>query len=57
VLVIDKVPGEIGVSTINRGSVGELFAALPTVPPPERPLRDPTQAAAPRGPSLACSAR
>jgi hypothetical protein len=28
VLVIDKVPGEIGVSTINRASVGELFAAL-----------------------------
>ncbi len=47
VLVIDKVPGEIGVSTINRGSVGELFAALPTVPP-RAPLRDPTQSAAPR---------
>ncbi|WP_197423691.1 strawberry notch-like NTP hydrolase domain-containing protein, partial [Novosphingobium sp. CCH12-A3] len=46
-LVIDKVPGEISVSTINRGSVGELFAALPTVPP-RAPLRDPTQAAAPR---------
>ena len=47
VLVIDKMPGEIGVSTINRGSVGELFAALPTLPP-RAPLRDPTQAAAPR---------
>ncbi|WP_019054316.1 strawberry notch family protein [Sphingobium xenophagum] len=47
VLVIDKVPGEIGVSTINRGSVGELFAALPTVPL-RATLRDPTQAAAPR---------
>lgn len=47
VLVIDKVPGEIGVSTINRGSVGELFTALPTLPP-RAPLREPTQAAAPR---------
>jgi predicted RNA methylase len=47
VLVIDKVPGEIGVSTINRSSVCELFAALPTVPP-RAPLRDPTQSAAPR---------
>ena len=47
VLVIDKVPGEIGVSTINRSSVGELFAALPTVPP-RAPLRDPAQSAAPR---------
>ena len=47
VLVIDKVPGEIGVSTINRGSVGELFAALPTVPL-RALLRDLTQAAAPR---------
>ncbi|HQE41374.1 MAG TPA: strawberry notch family protein, partial [Zoogloea sp.] len=47
VLVIDKVPGEIGVSTINRGSVGELFAALPTVPL-RAPLRDPTPSAAPR---------
>ena len=47
VLVIDKVPGEIGVSTINRGSVGELFAALPTVPF-RATLRDATQAAAPR---------
>jgi hypothetical protein len=46
-LVIDKVPGDIGVSTINRGSVGELFAALPPVPP-RTPLRDPTRAAAPR---------
>lgn len=47
VLVIDKVPGEIGVSTINRGSIGELFAALPQVPP-RSPLRDPTPSAAPR---------
>lgn len=47
VLVIDKVPGEIGVSTINRSSVGELFAALPTVPS-RAPLRDPTPSAAPR---------
>ncbi|MBC2653565.1 strawberry notch family protein [Novosphingobium aerophilum] len=47
VLVIDKVPGEIGVSTINRGSVGELFAALPTEPL-RATLRDPTQATAPR---------
>lgn len=47
VLVIDKVPGEIGVSTINRGSVGELFAALPTVPA-RAPLRDLAQSAAPR---------
>lgn len=47
VLVIDKVPGEIGVSTINRSSVGELFAALPSVPL-RAPLRDPTQSAAPR---------
>ena len=46
-LVIDKVPGEIGVSTINRGSVGELFAALPSVPV-RATLRDPTQSAAPR---------
>ena len=37
-LVIDKVPGEISVSTTNRGSVGELFAALPPVPP-RAPLR------------------
>ena len=44
VLVIDKVPGEIGVSTISRGSVGEIFAALSTVPP-RATLRDPTQAA------------
>lgn len=47
VLVIDKVPGEIGVSTINRGSVGELFAALPIVPL-RATLRDATKAAAPR---------
>lgn len=47
VLVIDKVPGEIRVSTINRSSVGELFAALPPVPP-RAPLRDPTQSVAPR---------
>ena len=47
VLVIDKVPGEIGVYTINRGSVGELFAALPAVPL-RAPLRDPTPSAAPR---------
>ena len=47
VLVIDKVPGEIGVSTINRGSVGELFAALPSVPH-RATLRDPAQSTAPR---------
>jgi hypothetical protein len=47
ILVIDKVPGEIGVSTINRSSVGELVAALPPVPP-RAPLRDPTPSAAPR---------
>ncbi|NLR40646.1 strawberry notch-like NTP hydrolase domain-containing protein [Novosphingobium sp. ERW19] len=47
VLVIDKVPGEISVSTINRGLVSELFAALPTVPL-RATLRHPTQAAAPR---------
>jgi predicted RNA methylase len=47
VLVIDRVPGDIGVSTINRGSVGELFAALPIVPL-RATLRDATQAAAPR---------
>ena len=47
VLVIDKVPGEIGASTINRASVSELFAALPSVPL-RATLRDPTPAAAPR---------
>lgn len=47
VLVIDKVPGEIGVSTINRSSVGELFAALPPVPA-RAPSHDPTQSVAPR---------
>lgn len=47
VLVIDRVPGEIGVSTINRGSVGELFAALPSVPL-RATLRDPAQSTAPR---------
>ena len=47
ILVIDKVPGEISVSTINRSSVGELIAALPPVSP-RAPLRDPTPSAAPR---------
>ncbi|SCY83454.1 Methyltransferase domain-containing protein [Novosphingobium aromaticivorans] len=32
-LVIDKVPGETSVSTINRASVSELFAALGPIPP------------------------
>ena len=32
-LVIDKVAGEIGIATINRASVGELFAALPQISP------------------------
>ena len=31
-LVIDKVPGDISVSTINRGLVSELFAAIGQVP-------------------------
>lgn len=32
-LVIDKVPGDISVSTINRASVSELFAAIGQIPP------------------------
>ena len=32
-LVIDKVPGDTSVSTINRASVSELFAALGPIPP------------------------
>ena len=32
ILVIDKVAGEIGVSTINRGTVSDLFAALAAIP-------------------------
>ncbi|MDF8335573.1 strawberry notch family protein [Novosphingobium cyanobacteriorum] len=32
-LVIDKVPGDTSVSTINRASVSELFAAIGPIPP------------------------
>jgi hypothetical protein len=46
-LVIDKVPGDISVSTINRRLVSELFAAIGQVPP-RAALRETATAAAPR---------
>ncbi len=46
-LVIDKVPGDISVSTINRGLVSELFAAIGQVPA-RAALRENAVAAAPR---------
>jgi hypothetical protein len=33
ILVIDKIPGDTAVSTINRASVSELFAAIGQIPP------------------------
>jgi hypothetical protein len=47
VLVIDKVAGEIGVATINRPSVSELFDAITAVPP-RATLRKPGTPPTPR---------
>lgn len=46
-LVIDKVPGDTSVSTINRASVSELFAAISQVPS-RAALRETATAAATR---------
>ena len=47
ILVIDKIAGEIGLSTINRASVSELYAALPSIPP-RAALRKASESVAPR---------
>ena len=47
ILVIDKIAGEIGHSTINRASVSELYAALPSIPP-RAALRKASESVAPR---------
>ena len=47
ILVIDKIAGEIGLSTINRASVSELYAALPAIPP-RAALRKASESVAPR---------